>query len=222
MTFLFSSNPVAVDYGLSTMDYGQKTINHELKMKIGLLFGSFNPVHIGHLIIANYMANYTTLDKVWLVVSPQNPLKKYNDLINTYDRLEMAKLATDESNKLEVSDVELRLPQPSYTIDTLTHLKEKYPQHEFALIMGSDNLVSLPKWKNYKLILRDYQVFVYPRPGYENTDLATHPSVTITMTPLMELSATFLSANLSQRKRTCGTLFLMRILEFIDSKHLYR
>eukprot|EP01039_Chlorochromonas_danica_P017759 gene17759-21219_t len=98
----------------------------------------------------------------------------------------MAKLATDNSIELEVSDVELKLPQPSYTIDTLTHLKEKYPQHEFALIMGSDNLVSLPKWKNYKLILRDYQIFVYPRPGYENTDLATHPSVTITMTPLME------------------------------------
>ena len=94
-------------------------------MKIGLLFGSFNPIHVGHLIIANYMANYTTLDKVWLVVSPQNPLKKYGDLINMYDRLEMAKLATDNSTKLEVSDVELRLPQPSYTIDTLTSFKGK-------------------------------------------------------------------------------------------------
>ena len=205
------------------MDYRPwtKTINHKLKMKIGLLFGSFNPIHVGHLIIANYMANYTTLDKVWLVVSPQNPLKKYNDLINTYDRLEMAKLATDESNKLEVSDVELRLPQPSYTIDTLTHLKEKYPQHEFALIMGSDNLVSLPKWKNYKLILRDYQIFVYPRPGYENTDLATHPSVTITMTLLMELSATFIRQSIAQKKNV--QYFVPdAVLEFIDSKHLYR
>jgi nicotinate-nucleotide adenylyltransferase len=190
-------------------------------MKIGLLFGSFNPIHVGHLIIANYMANYTTLDKVWLVVSPQNPLKKYNDLINTYDRLEMAKLATDDSNKLEVSDVELRLPQPSYTIDTLTYLKEKYPQHEFALIMGSDNLVSLPKWKNYKLILRDYQIYVYPRPGYENTDLATHPSVTITMTPLMELSATFIRQSIAQKKNV--QYFVPDVvLEFIDSKHLYR
>jgi nicotinate-nucleotide adenylyltransferase len=190
-------------------------------MKIGLLFGSFNPIHVGHLIIANYMANYTTLDKVWLVVSPQNPLKKYRDLINTYDRLEMAKLATDNSTKLEVCDVELRLPQPSYTIDTLAHLKEKYPQHEFALIMGSDNLVSLPKWKNYKLLLRDYQIFVYPRPGYENTELATHPSVTITMTPLMELSASFIRQSIAKKKNV--QYFVPdAVLDFIDSKHLYR
>jgi len=189
-------------------------------MKIGLLFGSFNPVHVGHLIIANYMANYTTLDKVWLVVSPQNPLKKYGDLINTYDRLEMCKLATDNSKNIQVSDVELKLPQPSYTIDTLTHLKEKYPQHEFALIMGSDNLVSLPKWKNYKLILRDYQIFVYPRPGYENTDLATHPSVTITMTPLMELSATFIRQSLKDKKNV--QYFVPDVvLDFIESKNLY-
>jgi nicotinate-nucleotide adenylyltransferase len=167
------------------------------------------------------MANYTTLDKVWLVVSPQNPLKKYGDLISTYDRLEMAKLGTDNSTKIEVSDVELKLPQPSYTIDTLIHLTEKYPQHEFALIMGSDNLVSLPKWKNYKVILRDYQVFVYPRPGYENTDLATHPSVTITMTPLMELSATFIRQSIAQKKNV--QYFVPDVvLEFIDSKHLYR
>jgi nicotinate-nucleotide adenylyltransferase len=180
-------------------------------MKIGLLFGSFNPIHVGHLIIANYMANYTTLDKVWLVVSPQNPLKKYGDLINTYDRLEMAKLATDNSTKLEVCDVELRLPQPSYTIDTLAHLKEKYPQHEFALIMGSDNLVSLPKWKNYKLLLRDYQIFVYP----------THPSVTITMTPLMELSASFIRQSIAKKKNV--QYFVPdAVLDFIDSKHLYR
>jgi len=189
-------------------------------MKIGLLFGSFNPVHVGHLIIANYMANYTTLDKVWLVVSPQNPLKKYGDLINTYDRLEMCKLATDNSKNIQVSDVELKLPQPSYTIDTLTHLKEKYPQHEFALIMGSDNLVSLPKWKNYKLILRDYQIFVYPRPGYENTDLATHPSVTITMTPLMELSATFIRQSLKEKKNVQYFVPDM-VLDFIESKNLY-
>ncbi len=190
-------------------------------MKIGLLFGSFNPIHIGHLIIANYLANYTTLDKVWLVVSPQNPLKKYGDLINTYDRLEMAKLATDNSNNIKVSDVELKLPQPSYTIDTLTHLKEKYPEHEFALIMGSDNLVSLPKWKNYKLILRDYQIYVYPRPGYENAELASHPSVTITMTPQMELSATFIRKSISEKKNV--QYFVPdAVLEFIESKALYR
>ncbi|OCX50863.1 nicotinic acid mononucleotide adenylyltransferase [Mucilaginibacter sp. PPCGB 2223] len=190
-------------------------------MKIGLLFGSFNPIHIGHLIIANYMANHTDLDKVWLVVSPQNPLKKYGDLINTYDRLEMARLATDHADNLEVSDVELKLPQPSYTIDTLTHLKEKYPQHEFAIIMGSDNLVTLHKWKNYKILLRDYQIYVYPRPGYENTDLATHPSVHITMTPLMELSATFIRKSIAEKK---SVQFFVPdpVLKFIESKGLYR
>lgn len=189
-------------------------------MKIGLLFGSFNPVHIGHLIIATYMANHTSLDKVWLVVSPQNPLKKYGDLINTYDRLEMAKLATDNSDRISVSDVELKLPQPSYTIDTLTHLQEKYPEHEFAIIMGSDNLITLPKWKNYKLILRDYRIFVYPRPGYENAELASHPSVTITMTPLMELSATFIRKSLAEKKNV--QYFVPdSVLKFIESKSLY-
>jgi len=189
-------------------------------MKIGLFFGSFNPIHTGHLIIANYLANNTDLDKVWLVVSPQNPLKKYGDLINTYDRLEMAKLATDNNKKIEVSDVELKLPQPSYTIDTLIHLHEKYPQHEFSIIMGSDNLVSLPKWKNYKTLLRDYRIYVYPRPGYENAELASHPSVTITMTPLMELSATFIRKSLAEKKNV--QYFVPdSVLEFIESKNLY-
>jgi nicotinate-nucleotide adenylyltransferase len=189
-------------------------------MKIGLFFGSFNPIHTGHLIIANYMANYTDLDKVWLVVSPQNPLKKYVDLINTYDRLEMAKLATEDSNNLSVSDVELKLPQPSYTIDTLVHLQEKYPQHEFAIIMGSDNLVTLHKWKNFKLILRDYKIYVYPRPGYENAEYASHPSVTITMTPVMELSATFIRKALAEKKDV--RYFVPdKVLHFIESKSLY-
>lgn len=189
-------------------------------MKIGLLFGSFNPIHTGHLIIANYLANHTDLDKVWLVVSPQNPLKKYGDLINTYDRLEMAKLATENASNILVSDVELKLPQPSYTIDTLTHLAEQYPQHEFALIMGSDNLVTFHKWKNYKLILRDYKIYVYPRPGYENAELASHPSVTITMTPLMELSATFIRKSLAEKKDV--RYFVPdAVLEFIYSKNLY-
>lgn len=190
-------------------------------MKIGLFFGSFNPIHIGHLIIANYMANHTSLDKVWLVVSPQNPLKKYGDLVNTYDRLEMARLATDNATNISVSDVELKLPQPSYTIDTLTYLKEKYPEHEFALIMGSDNLVNLPKWKNYQLLLRDYKIYVYPRPGYENAELAAHPSVVTTMTPLMELSATFIRKALAEGKNI--QYFVPdAVLNFIDSKSLYK
>lgn len=190
-------------------------------MKVGLFFGSFNPIHIGHLIIANYMANHTDLDQVWLVVSPHNPLKEKSDLINMYDRLEMAKLATDDALNIRVSDIELKLPQPSYTIDTLTYLKEKYPEHNFSLIMGSDNLLSLKKWKNYELILRDYHIHVYPRPGYENHDYLNHPAVSITSTPLMELSATFIRRSIKEGKSV--QYFLQdKVLAFIEGKNLYK
>jgi nicotinate-nucleotide adenylyltransferase len=190
-------------------------------MKIGLFFGSYNPIHTGHLIIANYMANHTSLDKVWLVVSPHNPLKDKKDLIQVYDRLEMAKIATDKSENISVSDIELKLPQPSYTIDTLTHLKDIYPEHDFVLIMGADNLKSLKKWKNYELILRDYHIYVYPRPGYVDEELSHHPSVTITQTPLMEISSTFIRKAIKENKNV--QYFLPEeVLEFIDSKSLYK
>jgi nicotinate-nucleotide adenylyltransferase len=190
-------------------------------MKVGLFFGSFNPIHTGHLVIASYMAHYTDLDEVWLIVSPHNPLKDKSGLINMYDRLEMAKLATENAEKIRVSDIEFSLPQPSYTIDTLTYLSEKYPGRKFSLIMGSDNLASLKKWKNYELILRDYHIHIYPRPGYEDLDLAMHPSVSITQTPLMEISSTFIRKSLKEGK---NVQFLMpdSVLEFIDSKSLYR
>ena len=190
-------------------------------MNIGLFFGSYNPIHTGHLIIANYMANHTDLDQVWLVVSPHNPLKEKGDLINMYDRLEMAKLATEEAENIRVSDVELKLPQPSYTIDTLTHLHERYPEHSFSLIMGSDNLLSLKKWKNYELILRDYHIHVYPRPGFEEHDFHNHPSISFTDTPLMELSATFIRKAIKAGKNV--QYFVNdKVLKFIDSKNLYR
>ncbi|NEU10472.1 nicotinate-nucleotide adenylyltransferase [Flavihumibacter sp. R14] len=190
-------------------------------MKIGLFFGSFNPVHIGHLIIANYMANHTDLDQVWLVVSPQNPLKEKGDLINMYDRLEMAKLAIEDAQNLRVSDVELKLPQPSYTIDTLAFLHERYPEHQFSLIMGSDNLVSLKKWKNYELILRDYHVHIYPRPGYDSPEFKDHPSISFTQTPLMELSATFIRKSVKEGKNI--KFFVQdEVLKFIESKNLYK
>ncbi|HXH99241.1 MAG TPA: nicotinate (nicotinamide) nucleotide adenylyltransferase [Sphingobacteriaceae bacterium] len=189
-------------------------------MKIGLFFGSFNPIHTGHLIIANYMANHTSIDEVWLMISPHNPLKNKNALVNMYDRLEMANLATEKSENIRVKDIEFKLPQPSYTIDTLTHLKERYPEHIFSLIMGSDNLVSFKKWKNYELILRDYHLLVYPRPEFQNHEFAQHSSVTITNTPLMEISATFIRKSIAGKKNV--RFFVPdKVLEFIESKSMY-
>ncbi|MGV3705696.1 MAG: nicotinate (nicotinamide) nucleotide adenylyltransferase [Arcticibacter sp.] len=189
-------------------------------MNIGLFFGSFNPVHVGHLIIANHMASYTDLDKVWLMVSPHNPLKDKNALINMYDRLEMARLAVEESINISVSDAEFKLPQPSYTIDTLTHLRERYPEHNFSLIMGADNLASLKRWKNHEILLRDYKIFVYPRPGFDNLELIDHPSVTLTQTPLMELSSTFIRRAIKEGK---SVRFMVPdpVIRFIEAKNLY-
>ncbi len=161
--------------------------------RIGLFFGSFNPVHNGHMIIANVMATQTDLDEVWLVVSPQNPLKPRKTLARDYDRLHLVHLAIGDNPHLRASDVEFGLPRPSYTIDTLTHLREKYPQHAFSLIMGSDNLQTLHRWKNYELILRDYHIYVYQRPGYEGGELAAHPHVhVVSDVPLLQLSASYI------------------------------
>lgn len=190
-------------------------------MKIGLFFGSFNPVHTGHLIIANYMANFTDLDEVWMMVSPHNPLKDQKGLANMYDRLEMAKIAAENAEHIRVSDFEFQLPQPSYTIDTLTHLSEKYPGRQFSLIMGSDNLQSLKKWKNYELILRDYHIYVYPRPGFENSEFLQHPAVTLTDSPLVEISSTFIRKALKENKNV--QFFVPdAVLAFMESKSLYR
>ena len=188
--------------------------------KVGLFFGSFNPIHIGHLIIANYMANYTELDEVWFVVSPQNPFKDKKNLGNMYDRLEMVNLAIEGAERLRVSDIEFSLPQPSYTIDTLIHLVEKYPTREFALIMGEDNLANFHKWKNADIILRDYAIIVYPRPDYDGGELKQHPSVTITETPVMELSSTFVRQAVKAGK---SIQFYVpdKVIEFIDKKGLY-
>lgn len=190
-------------------------------MITGLFFGSFNPIHTGHLIIANYMANYTGLDEVWLVVSPHNPLKDKNSLSNMYDRLEMARLATENTENIQVSDIEFGIPQPSYTIDTLAYLHEKYPKREFVLIMGADNLVSLKKWKNYEVLLKDYKIFVYPRPNANVTEWLNHPSITFTETPLMEISSTFIRKAIKEKK---SVQFLLpdKVLKFIDDKNMYR
>jgi nicotinate-nucleotide adenylyltransferase len=132
-------------------------------MKVGLYFGTFNPIHIGHLIISNYMADYTDLDEVWLVVSPQNPLKKKNSLLEDYHRLAIVRVAIDDNDQLKASDIEFKMPRPSYTSDTLGYLKEKYPKNEFNLIMGEDNLRTFHKWKNYEYILENHKLYVYPR-----------------------------------------------------------
>ena len=160
--------------------------------KVGLFFGSFNPVHIGHMIIANYMATQTDLNEVWMVVSPHNPLKPKKSLARDYDRLRLVELAIGNNTKLKPSNIEFKLPQPSYTIDTLTFLKEKHPNHDFVLIMGGDNLGSLHKWKNYDLILRDHQIYVYQRPQYDLGELKDHAHVHLFEAPLMQISASYI------------------------------
>jgi nicotinate-nucleotide adenylyltransferase len=187
----------------------------------GLFFGSYNPIHIGHLIIANYMASFTGLEEVWLMVSPHNPLKSKDSLTNMYDRLEMVKLATETSDKIKVSDIEFNLPQPSYTIDTLAYLQEKYPGKKFALIMGADNLASFKKWKNYEVILKNYEIYVYPRPGIDISEWANHPSIKITDTPQMDISASFIRKGIAAGKNV--QYFVPdNVLSFIDSKNMYR
>jgi nicotinate-nucleotide adenylyltransferase len=190
-------------------------------MKTGLFFGSFNPVHLGHLVIANYMANHTSLDEVWMVVSPQNPFKSKNGLSNSYDRLEMVRLATENSMQLKVSDIEFSLPQPSYTIDTLAHLQEKYPQREFALIMGADNLSSFKKWKNYEVILKNHQIYVYPRPGINIEEWKNHPSIIMTETPQMDISSTFIRKSIKEKKNI--QYFVPdTVIAFMEGKNMYR
>jgi nicotinate-nucleotide adenylyltransferase len=158
-------------------------------VKIGLYFGSFNPIHIGHLIIANHVLNETGLERVWLVVSPQNPFKTNATLLNEYNRLHLAKLATEDDNRINVSDIEFKLPRPSYTADTLTYLTEKYPQHEFAIIMGSDSYQNLHKWKNYEVIVKNYPVYIYKREGFEIKSLPKTEPIILTA-PLLQISAT--------------------------------
>ncbi|MHA6246576.1 nicotinate (nicotinamide) nucleotide adenylyltransferase [Pontibacter sp. CAU 1760] len=169
-------------------------------MKVGLLFGSFNPIHIGHLILANFMATNTDLDTVWLVVSPQNPFKPSNTLLHEFDRLHMVSLAIADNPNLGVSNIEFSMPKPSYTIDTLTYLQEKYPSYEFVLIMGEDNLPLFPKWKNSERILEYHKVYVYPRSGSVTTELPDMPQVTFVKAPILDISATFIRKCIKEEK----------------------
>jgi nicotinate-nucleotide adenylyltransferase len=157
-------------------------------MKIGLYFGSFNPIHIGHLIIGSYIANNTDVDQVWFVVSPQNPLKKSSTLLNEYHRLHLVQLAIEDDEQLKTSDVEFKLPRPSYTIDTLTYLTEKYPTHSFSVIMGSDSMQNIARWKNHELLLNNYPFYIYQRPNFIVNDLPG--KIQILNAPLLEISST--------------------------------
>lgn len=172
----------------------------ESKNKIGLLFGSFNPVHNGHLILANYFAEFTDMDEVWMVVSPQNPLKNKNSLLNDKHRLALVNIAVDDQRKLKVSNIEFGMPKPSYTIDTLTYLSDKYPDNEFVLICGTDILPTLHKWKNYEQILKYYKLYVYPRPGYDPGELVNHPSIVQVNAPVMEISSSFIRKGILEKK----------------------
>ena len=166
--------------------------------KIGLFFGSFNPIHIGHLVIANTMRQMTDLDEVWFVVSPQNPLKERQTLLADHHRLEMVRRAVDDNYKLRACDAEFHLPIPSYTVLTLAHLGEQYRDKEFSLIMGSDNLDTFERWRNWEYILEHYHIYVYPRPGHTGGKLASHPHVTMVQTPQMDISSSYIREQIRQ------------------------
>lgn len=187
-------------------------------MQIGLYFGSFNPIHIGHLIIANQVINETPIKQVWFVVSPQNPFKTSNTLLNEYHRLHLVKLAIGDDIYLKASDIEFKLPKPSYTIDTLTYLKEKYPENNFTIIMGSDSFQNISKWKNAEVLMKNYHFLVYPRPGFPVSSNLTN--VNILDTPLLEISATTIRKMIKSGKST-RYLLPEKVQEEIETNRYY-
>ncbi|WP_396170092.1 nicotinate (nicotinamide) nucleotide adenylyltransferase [Flavobacterium sp.] len=195
-------------------------------MKIGLYFGTFNPIHIGHLIIANHMAEYSDLDQIWMVVTPHNPFKNKQTLLDDYQRLQLVFLATEDYPKIKPSDIEFKLPQPNYTVNTLAHLQEKHPQHIFSLIMGEDNLKSLHKWKNHEIILQNHEIYVYPRissktDAIQNLALQKHPKIHSIDAPIVEISSTFIRENIKNKKNV-QPLLPEKVWEYIDHNNLYK
>lgn len=189
-------------------------------MKVGLYFGSFNPIHTGHLIVASYVANHTDCQQVWFVVSPQNPLKPSSVLLNEYHRLHLVRLAVEDDLRLKASDVEFKLPRPSYTIDTLTYLREKYPTNEFSIVMGSDSFQNLSRWKNFEQLVRDYSFIIYQRPGFPITD--NHgANISILQAPLLQLSATEIRDNIRSGK-SIRYLVPDAVREEIEQNHYYK
>lgn len=192
-------------------------------MKVGLYFGTFNPMHTGHLIIANHMAENAGLDQVWMVVTPHNPLKKKSSLLEDHHRLQMVFLATEDYPKIKPSDIEFRLPQPNYTVNTLAHLQEKFPTYEFSLLMGEDNLNSLHKWKNYEVILQSHDIYVYPRINTEAIDpqFANHPRIHKIDAPVIEISSTFIRNSIKEGKNI-RPLLPQKVWGYIDHNLFYK
>ena len=191
--------------------------------KIGLYFGTFNPIHVGHLTIANYMVEYSDLDEVWLVVTPHNPHKKKNSLLDDIHRLAMVRIAVEDFPKLKASSIEFDLPQPNFTVNTLAHLEEKYPEYEFCLIMGEDNLKSFHKWKNYEVILERYAIYVYPRisEGRVESRFMDHPAITLVEAPIMELSSTFIR-NAIKKNKNIRPMLPDAVWKYLDEMNFYR
>ena len=194
-----------------------------MQKKVGLYFGTFNPIHIGHLAIANHMVEFSDLDEVWMVVTPHNPHKKKSTLLADHHRLEMVYRATEAYDYIKPSNIEFGLPQPNYTVNTLAHLEEKYPDYQFALIMGEDNLNTLHKWKNNEVILERFEVFVYPRVTSTTIkeEFKNHPKITKVDAPIMEISSTFVRNAVKNGKRIMP-LLPQKVWEYIDEMNFYK
>ncbi len=192
-------------------------------MKTGLFFGTFNPVHVGHMIIANHMTEFTDLDEVWFVVTPHNPFKKKSSLLPDYHRFQMVLIATEDFIKLKPSKIEFDLPQPNYTINTLVHLYEKYPDNDFSLIMGEDNLKSFHKWKNYKTILKNHDIYIYPRVDSktEILNFDDHPKIHKTDAPIVEISSTFIRKGIKNNKNIMP-LLPYKVWNYLDEMNFYK
>lgn len=194
--------------------------------KIGLFFGSFNPIHIGHVAIAGYMLEFTELEEIWFIVSPHNPLKKKETLLDNYQRLHMANLAIGNNDRIRASDIEFKLPVPSYTIDTLAYLEEKYPRHQFSLVMGEDNLYTLHKWKNALELIRKCPIWVYPRPDARKPSnplleqILSAADIRIVKAPLMDISGTFIRNNV-RRGRNMSYFLPAPVWRYIEEMHFY-
>lgn len=189
-------------------------------MKTGLYFGSFNPIHNGHLIIASHIANCTVLEQIWFVISPQNPLKPSNSLINEHHRKHLIDLAIEGEKYLRTSNIEFKLPRPSYTIDTLTYLSEKYPQHRFSIIMGSDSFSNIKKWKNYDLLLKNYEIYVYTRPGFKVKSEMISENIKVLDAPLLQISSTHIR-DLIKEKKSIRYLVPDIVKEEIEAQQYY-